>query len=103
MGLTEEQINSIMETNGYDIENAQKSVVDVEAIKTENETLKSNVAARDKDLKALKKQFGETREKLAGKKFCVVRLSKSGRIIGKMIDQTFYPFWIDLNHSLYEG
>ncbi|WEE36900.1 hypothetical protein [Lactiplantibacillus paraplantarum] len=48
-------------------------------------------------------EFGETREKLSGKKFCVVRLSKSGRIIGKMIDQTFYPFWIDLNHSLYEG
>ena len=62
MGLTEEQINSIMETNGHDIENAKKSVGDVEAIKTENETLKGNVAARDKDLKALKKQLGDNEE-----------------------------------------
>ncbi|MBP5808644.1 hypothetical protein [Lactiplantibacillus argentoratensis] len=48
-------------------------------------------------------EFGEMREKLAGPKYCVIRLSQSGRIIGKMIDQTFYPFWIDLNHNLYEG
>ncbi|WP_225366980.1 phage scaffolding protein [Lactiplantibacillus pentosus] len=62
MGLTEEQINSIMETNGHDIENAKKSVGDVEALKTENETLKGNVADRDKDLKALKKQLGDNEE-----------------------------------------
>lgn len=62
MELTEEQINSIMETNGHDIENAKKSVGDVEALKTENETLKGNVADRDKDLKALKKQLGDNEE-----------------------------------------
>ena len=60
MGLTEEQINTIMETNGHDIENAKRSLGDVEAIKTENETLKGNVASRDKDLKALKKQLGDS-------------------------------------------
>lgn len=59
MGLTEEQINAIMETNGHDIENAKASLGDIESIKTENETLKDNVASRDKDLKALKKQLGD--------------------------------------------
>ncbi|CAM3206957.1 phage scaffolding protein [Lactiplantibacillus plajomi] len=62
MGLTEEQINSIMETNGHDIENAKHALGDVEAIKAENETLKGNVANRDKDLKALKKQLGNNEE-----------------------------------------
>jgi len=62
MGLTEEQINAIMETNGHDIENAKASLGDIESIKTENQTLKDNVASRDKDLKALKKQLGDNED-----------------------------------------
>lgn len=62
MGLSEEQINSIMDTNGHDIENAKASLGDIESIKTENQTLKDNVASRDKDLKALKKQLGDNDE-----------------------------------------
>lgn len=37
MGLTEEQINSIMETNSHDIENAKRALDDVKAIKVEKE------------------------------------------------------------------
>ncbi|BDZ30621.1 phage scaffolding protein [Lactiplantibacillus sp. WILCCON 0030] len=62
MGLTDEQINSIMETNGHDIENAKASVGDVETIKQENETLKGQLSTRDKDMKALKKQLGDNED-----------------------------------------
>ncbi|AVK62693.1 hypothetical protein C5Z26_00420 [Lactobacillus sp. CBA3606] len=59
MGLTEEQINAIMETNGHDIENAKASLGDIDSIKQENETLKGQLITRDKDMKVLKKQVGD--------------------------------------------
>jgi len=56
MGLTDEQVNSIMETNGHDIEAAKGEVATTQQ---ENETLKSQLATRDKDMKDLKKQVGD--------------------------------------------
>jgi len=48
-------------------------------------------------------EFGALRDRLAGDKYCIIRFGSSSRMIGKMIDQTFYPFWIHLKHSLYQG
>lgn len=48
--------------------------------------------------------FGETRSKIATDKLAIARFnSQQSRLIGKLIDQTFYIFWIDCNHELYKG
>jgi len=62
MNLSEEQIDKIMSANGNDIENAKGSAGDVEAIKQENDSLKSQITERDKDIKGLKKQAGSNDE-----------------------------------------
>jgi len=56
MNLTDDQINEIMKANGVDIESAKSSMGDVDALKQENESLKSQITDRDKDIKSLKKQ-----------------------------------------------
>lgn len=62
MGLTDEQVDSIVQINGHDIENAKASVGDVETIKQENEMLKGQLSTRDKDMKAWKKQLGDNKD-----------------------------------------
>ena len=53
LNLTDEQIDKVMSLHGADVENS-KSKID-ELNKT-NESLQSQIAERDKDLKTLKKQ-----------------------------------------------
>ncbi|WP_416353920.1 phage scaffolding protein [Agrilactobacillus fermenti] len=61
--LSDEQIDKILSINGADIEKAKGSAgTDLESIQKENETLKSQIADRDKDLKALKKQAGDNED-----------------------------------------
>ncbi|GAF41134.1 scaffolding protein SbcC-like protein [Agrilactobacillus composti DSM 18527 = JCM 14202] len=60
--LSDEQIDKIMAMNGADIEKTKSSAGDVEAIKQENESLKTQIADRDKDLKSLKKQAGDNED-----------------------------------------
>ncbi|WP_047999929.1 phage scaffolding protein [Lactiplantibacillus herbarum] len=59
MGLTDDQINAIMKTNGHDIENAKAGIGDVAGIKQENEQLRDQLTTRDQDMKALKQQLGD--------------------------------------------
>lgn len=57
LSLTDEQIDKIMGWNGADIEATKSSFGDVDAIKQENESLKTQISDRDKDLKGLQKQL----------------------------------------------
>ena len=59
LNLTDEQIDKVMSLHGADVENS-KSKID-ELNKT-NESLQSQIAERDKDLKTLKKQAGDNEE-----------------------------------------
>lgn len=59
LALTDEQIDKVMGIHGADVE-AMKAKTD-ELGKT-NESLKSQIAERDKDLKTLKKQKGDIEE-----------------------------------------
>ena len=59
LNLTDEQIDKVMSLHGADVENS-KSKMD-ELNKT-NESLKSQIAERDRDLKTLKKQAGDNEE-----------------------------------------
>lgn len=62
LNLDDKTIDQIMSVNGTDIENTKKSFGDVDSIKQENESLKTQMAERDKDMKALKKQAGDNEE-----------------------------------------
>lgn len=62
LNVPEEAIDKIMALNGTDIEKAKSSVGDVEAIKQENETLKTQLSERDKDLKGLQKQVKDNED-----------------------------------------
>ena len=59
INLTDEQIDKVMSLHGADVESS-KSKID-ELNKT-NESLQSQIAERDKDLKTLKKQAGDNEE-----------------------------------------
>ena len=59
LNLTDEQIDKVMSLHGADVEST-KSKID-ELNKT-NESLQSQIAERDKDLKTLKKQAGDNEE-----------------------------------------
>ena len=59
INLTDEQIDKVMSLHGADVEST-KSKID-ELNKT-NESLQSQIAERDKDLKTLKKQAGDNEE-----------------------------------------
>lgn len=56
LNLDDKVIEQIMSKNGADIENVKKSFGDVDSIKQENESYKSQIAERDKDIKKLSKQ-----------------------------------------------
>jgi len=62
LGLEDKVIDQIMSANGVDIENTKKSFGDVDSIKQENESLKTQIAERDKDMKSLKKQSGDNED-----------------------------------------
>ena len=59
LNLTDEQIDKVMSLHGADVEST-KSKID-ELNKT-NESLQSQIAERDKDLKTLKKQAGDNED-----------------------------------------
>ena len=63
LGLTKEQIDVVMATNGADIEAAKKDIKakedQIETLTTENKGLKDQAAALDKDIKELKKSSGD--------------------------------------------
>lgn len=54
LGLTDDQINEVMNLNGADIEKAKSNA---NQLAEENKTLKDQMASRDKDLKNLKGQL----------------------------------------------
>lgn len=56
LNLEDKVIDQIMSANGADIENTKKSFGDVDSIKQENESYKTQLAERDKDIKSLSKQ-----------------------------------------------
>lgn len=63
LGLTKEQVDSIIETNGKDIENAKASLKsDLEAANAEIENLRTQVKDRDKSINALKESAGMSDE-----------------------------------------
>ncbi len=63
LGLTKEQIDSIIETNGNDIENAKSSLKsDLEAANAEIANLRAQVKDRDKSINELKESAGMTDE-----------------------------------------
>lgn len=63
LGLTKEQVDSIIDTNGKDIENAKASLKsDLEAANAEIENLRTQVKDRDKSINALKESAGMSDE-----------------------------------------
>lgn len=63
LGLTKEQIDSVMAINGADVEAGKKTLASkdeqVAALTTERDGLKTQVSDRDKDIAALKKGAGD--------------------------------------------
>lgn len=60
MGLTKEQIDSIMKINGDDIENAKtSSASEITTLKTENASLTAQVKERDTQIDGLKQAAGD--------------------------------------------
>lgn len=58
--LTKEQVDSVMKINGEDIENAKSGTAsEVKNLKTEVESLKTQVSDRDKQLETLKASAGD--------------------------------------------
>lgn len=58
--LTKEQVDSVMKINGEDIENAKSGTAsEVKNLKTEVESLKTQVSDRDKQLETLKVSAGD--------------------------------------------
>lgn len=63
MGLSKEQIDSIIKTNGDDIENAKTaSATEIKNLQTEVEGLKTQVNDRDKQLETLKASAGDNED-----------------------------------------
>lgn len=59
MGLTKEQVDKIMDINGADIEAAKGELT---AVTTERDSLKTQVADRDKQIETLKASAGDNEE-----------------------------------------
>ncbi|RHW49714.1 phage capsid protein [Bombilactobacillus bombi] len=55
IGLNDDQIDKIMGLYGVAIEESKKSLSKLEELKTENESLKSQLSERDKDIKSMQK------------------------------------------------
>lgn len=63
LGLTKEQVDSVMKINGDDIENAKgTAATEVKNLQTEVEGLKTQVSDRDKQLETLKTSAGDNAE-----------------------------------------
>lgn len=63
MGLTKEQVDSIMKINGNDIESAKaSSASEIATLKAENTTLTAQVKERDTQIEGLKKSAGDNAE-----------------------------------------
>lgn len=63
MGLTKEQVDGIMKTNGEDIENAKSSSAsELATLKAENTALAAQVKERDTQIDGLKKSAGDNAE-----------------------------------------
>ncbi len=59
LGLSKEQIDSIMQINGVDIENAKKTLnTTISNLETENKALKGQVKERDKQIEDIKNSTG---------------------------------------------
>ncbi|MGQ5708820.1 phage scaffolding protein [Lactobacillus sp. PSON] len=59
LGLTDEQINQVMDLNGKDINSVKE---EVSTLTTANENFKSQIAERDKDLKNLRSQVKDNED-----------------------------------------
>ena len=60
LGLTKEQVDSVMKINGDDIENAKgTALTEIKNLQTEVEGLKTQVGDRDKQLETLKASAGD--------------------------------------------
>lgn len=60
LGLTKEQVDTVMNINGEDIENAKKTAeTETKNVQAEVASLKSQVKERDKQLEALKANVGD--------------------------------------------
>ena len=59
LNLTDEQIDKVMSLHGADVESMKSKS---EELSKTNESLQSQIAERDKDLKSLKKQAGDNEE-----------------------------------------
>ena len=59
LNLTDEQIDKVMSLHGADVESMKSKS---EELNKTNESLQSQIAERDKDLKTLKKQAGDNEE-----------------------------------------
>lgn len=60
LGLTKEQVDSVIKINGEDIENAKSvSAAEIKNLQTENEGYKTQIADRDKQLETLKTAAGD--------------------------------------------
>lgn len=55
LGLTAEQVDSIMKLHGTDVESFKSKYADYDELKTKNEELSKQVAKNEKDLKSLSK------------------------------------------------
>lgn len=63
MGLSKEQMDSIMKINGEDIENAKAvNTAEITNLKAENETLSKQVKDRDEQIDTLKESTGDNEE-----------------------------------------
>ncbi len=63
LGLTKEQVDSIIKINGEDIENAKgSSAMEIKNLQTEVEGLKTQVSDRDTQLETLKTSAGDNAE-----------------------------------------
>lgn len=59
LNLNDEQIDKVMSLHGADVESMKSKS---EELSKTNESLQSQIAERDKDLKSLKKQAGDNEE-----------------------------------------
>ena len=63
LGLTKEQVDSVIKINGSDIENAKSTAgAEVTNLKAENEALSKQVTDRDKQIETLKKSAGDNED-----------------------------------------
>ena len=77
LNLNDEQIDKVMNLHGADVESMKSKS---EELSKTNESLQSQIAERDKDLKSLKKQAETTRSSAISSKSCKTNISKIRRI-----------------------